>query len=80
MRTELETGASFDNAELGNSLAYHFVLDGNPVFQGSSQTADLMPGDSIVFSDEKPYAIANSAPLRSVILSVLFKRPEGGRA
>ena len=32
-----------------------------------------MPGDSIVFNDEKPYSILNGAHSRSVLLSILFK-------
>jgi hypothetical protein len=76
LRTEIGPGSTFDNLEMGDSPAYHFVVDGSPVFRASNQSAALMPGDSIVFNDEKPYTISNLAPSRSVILTVLFKTSE----
>ena len=75
LRTELEAGSACDSQEFGDFSAVHFVIDGNPGFGSSNQSAELVPGDSIVFSDESPYTITNSAPSRSVILSVLFRVP-----
>ena len=73
LRTEMESGCTCDSQEFGDFAAVHVVVDGTPLFRTSSQSADLMPGDSIVFSNDRPYTISNSAPTRSVILSVLFK-------
>lgn len=71
--TEMEVGSSCANPEFGAFSAVHFVVDGNPGFQGATQSADLVPGDSIIFPVEAPYTITNSAPSHSVILSVLFR-------
>lgn len=76
-RTELGTGTACDSREFGDFSAVHFVIDGNPEFRSANHSAELVPGDSIVFSDESTYTIANSAPSRSVILSVLFRVPAG---
>lgn len=76
LRTDIEPGSALDNIDLGDSPAYHLVLDGNPVFRVSNRLDDLMPGDSIVFSDERPYTVTNNAPSRSVILTVLFRGPD----
>lgn len=73
LRTEIDAGSAFESLEFGDFSAVHYVIDGTPVFRGSNRCAALMPGDSIVFSDESRYTILNSAPLRSVILSVLFR-------
>lgn len=73
LRTEMDTGSAFDSLEFGEFSAIHFVIDGTPVFRASNRSADLMPGDSIIFSDETRYTILNGAPSRSVILSILFK-------
>jgi len=73
VRTDIDPGGAFDNFELGDSPAYHLVLDGNPVFRASNRLDHLMPGDSIVFSDARPYTVSNNAPSRSVILTVLFR-------
>ena len=73
LRTEMETGSTCDSLKFGDFCAVHFVVGGTPVFRTSNQSADLMPGDSIIFDDEKPYTILNGAPSRSVIVSVLFK-------
>lgn len=75
VRTDIDPGSAFDNLELGDLPAYHLVLDGNPVFHASNRLDHLMPGDSIVFSDERPYTVSNNAPSRSVILTVLFRGP-----
>jgi hypothetical protein len=75
-RTEMETGSTCDSPELGDRSAVHFVIGGTPVFRTPHQSADLMPGDSIIFAGEGPYTILNRAPSRSVILSVLFKTCE----
>jgi hypothetical protein len=72
-RTEMETASACDSLEFADFSAVHFVIGGTPVFRTPHQSADLMPGDSIIFTDEKPYTIFNGAPSRSVILSVLFK-------
>ena len=76
LRTDIDPGSTVDNIELADSPAYHLVLDGNPVFHASNRSDDLMPGDSIVFSDDRPYTVSNSAPSRSVILTVLFRDPQ----
>ncbi len=73
LRTEMEIGSACDSPEFGDFSAVHFVIGGTPVFRTSHQSANLMPGDSIIFNDERPYTILNGAPSRSVILSVLFK-------
>ncbi len=73
LRTEMDEGSAFDSLEFGDFSAVHFVIDGTPVFRASNRSADLMPGDSIVFNDEKPYSILNGAHSRSVLLSILFK-------
>jgi len=73
-RMEMDTGSSCDSLEFGDFSAVHFVVGGTPAFRTPHQSADLMPGDSIVFTHERPYTIVNSAPLRSVILSILFKK------
>ena len=73
LRTEMQTGSTWDSLECGDFSAVHFVIGGTPVFRTSRQCADLMPGDSIIFNDEEPYTILNDAPSRSVILSILFK-------
>lgn len=73
LRTEMEMESAYDSQEFGDFSAVHFVIGGTPVFRTSRQTADLMPGDSIIFNDETPYTIVNGAPSGSVILSILFK-------
>jgi hypothetical protein len=73
LRTEMEAGSDCDSQQFGDFSAAHYVIDGTPVFRISHELADLMPGDSIVFSGEGSYAIVNRAPARSVFLSVLFK-------
>lgn len=73
LRTEMDAGSAFDSPEFGDFSAVHFVINGTPVFRTSTRSADLMPGDSIIFSDETRYTILNGAPSRSVILSILFK-------
>ena len=73
LRTEMESGSVCDSQEFGDFSSAHYVIDGTPVFRTSHECADLMPGDSIVFSDEDAYTISNGAPTRSVFLSVLFK-------
>jgi mannose-6-phosphate isomerase class I len=74
LRTEIDAGSACESLEFGDFSAVHFVIDGTPVFRASNQSADLMPGDSIIFDYEKrPYTIFNGAPSRAVILSVLFK-------
>jgi len=73
-RTEMETGSTCGSLEFGDLSAVHFVIGGTPVFRTPHQSADLMTGDSIIFTDERPYTILNGAPSRSVILSILFKR------
>ncbi len=73
MRTEIETGSTCDSLEFGDFSAAHFVIGGTPVFRTAHQSADLMPGDSIIFNDERPYTIRNGAPSRAVILSILYK-------
>ncbi len=72
-RTEMETASSCDGPEFGDFSAVHFVISGTPVFRTSHQSVNLMPGDSIVFTDERPYTILNGAPPRWVVLSILFK-------
>jgi len=73
LRTEMESGSACDSQEFGDFAAVHVIVDGTPVFRTSNRSADLMPGDSIVFSNDGPYTISNRAPARAVILSVLFK-------
>jgi len=73
LRTEMDAGSVVDSLEFGDFFAVHLVIDGTAVFRASSRTADLMPGDSIVFDDEQPYTILNGAPSRSVVLSILWK-------
>ena len=73
LRTELEAGSACDNLESEEFATVHFVVDGTPTFRASDRTADLIPGDCIVFAREKTYTISSTAPSRSVILSVLFK-------
>ena len=73
LRTEMESGSACDSEEFGDFFAVHFVIDGTPVFRTSHEPADLMPGESIVFSDRDDYTISNRAPARSVLLSVLFR-------
>ena len=70
---EMETGSTCDSLEFGGFSAVHFVICGTPVFRTSHQSSDLMPGDSIIFNDERPYTILNDAPSPSVILSILFR-------
>jgi hypothetical protein len=72
-RTEMETASTCDSLEFGDFSTAHFVINGTPVFRTPHQAANLLPGDSIIFSDERPYTILNGAPSRSVILSILFK-------
>lgn len=73
LRTEMEAGSAIDSQAIGDFSAVHYVVDGTPVFRAASGTADLVPGDSVVFDDEQSYTIINCAPSRSVILSILFK-------
>ena len=73
LRTEMEAGSVCDSREFGDFSSAHYVIDGTPAFRSPQEWVDLMPGDSIVFSDEDTYTIANRAPARSVFLSVLFK-------
>jgi hypothetical protein len=73
LRTEMEMGSTCDCQEFGDFPAVHFVIGGTPGFRTPQQSADLMPGDSIIFDDERPYTIRNDAPSRAVILSVLYK-------
>jgi len=73
LRTEMASGSDCDSQQFGDSSAAHYVIDGTPVFRTSHEPADLMPGDSIVFSGGSSYAIANRAPAHAVFLSVLFK-------
>lgn len=73
LHTEMETGSACDGLEFGDFSAVHYVIGGTPAFRTADQSTDLMPGDSIIFDDQKPYTILNGAPSRSVILSVLFK-------
>lgn len=73
LRTELETGSACDSLEFGDFSAVHYVIGGTPAFRTAEQFTNLMPGDSIIFNDQKPYTILNGAPSRSVILSILFK-------
>jgi hypothetical protein len=73
LRIEMESGSACDSQEFGEFAAVHVVVDGTPLFRTSTQSSDLMPGDSIVFTDDGHYTISNPAPTRSVILSVLFK-------
>ncbi len=73
LRTEMETGSTCDSLEFGDSSTVHFVIGGTPAFRMPHQSADLMPGDSIIFNAERPYTILNDAPSRAVILSVLYK-------
>ena len=73
LRTEMEAGSAWESREFGDFSAVHFVIDGNPGFRSGNKSADLVSGDSIVFSEEAPYTITNGAPSRSVILSVLFR-------
>jgi mannose-6-phosphate isomerase-like protein (cupin superfamily) len=72
-RTEMDTGSTCGSLEFGDFSAVHFVIGGTPVFRTPHESADLMPGDSIIFTAERPYTILNDAPSRSVILSILFK-------
>jgi hypothetical protein len=72
-RTEMETAGFSDSLEFGDFSAVHFVISGNPLFRTAQQSANLMPGDSVIFTDNEHYTILNNAPPRSVILSVLFK-------
>lgn len=72
-RTEMETASSCDSLELGDFSAVHYVISGNPVFWTPLQSVNLMPGDSVIFTDEGQYTILNDAPPHSVILSILFK-------
>jgi len=73
LRIEMESGSICDGQEFGDFAAVHMVVDGTPAFSTVEHSADLMPGDSIVFSINTLYAISNRAPARAVILSVLFK-------
>ena len=73
LRTEMDSGSVCDSGEFGDFHCAHYVIDGTPVFRSPQECADLMPGDSIVFSDQNAYTIANRAPASSVFLSVLFK-------
>lgn len=73
LRTEMKAGSAWDSLEFGDFHAVHFVIDGTSLIRTPHQFAVLMPGDSIVFTDESPYTISNGAPSRLVILSVLFK-------
>ncbi len=73
LRTEMEAGTACDCEDFGDHSAVHYVIDGTPVFRTSLHAADLMPGDSIVFSGKDRYTVSNCAPSRSVILSVLFR-------
>ncbi|MBI5909316.1 MAG: hypothetical protein HY848_05125 [Betaproteobacteria bacterium] len=73
LHTEMESGSVCDSREFGDFSSAHYVIDGTPVFRTARECADLMPGDSVVFSGESIYTISNGAPARSVFLSVLFK-------
>ena len=73
LRTEMESGSVCDGQEFGDFSCAHYVIDGTPAFRTLHECADLMPGDSIVFSVQDTYTISNGAPTRSVFLSVLFK-------
>ncbi len=73
LRIEMESGSICDSQEFGDFAVVHVVIDGTPAFSTAERSADLMPGDSIVFSINALYAITNRAPARAVILSVLFK-------
>ena len=75
LRTEMETGSTYDSLEFGDFSAVHFVIGGTPAFRAPQQSADLMPGDSIIFNEDGPYTILNDAPSRAVILSILFRAP-----
>lgn len=73
LRTEMESGSVCESQEFGDFHSTHHVIDGTPGFRTPQECAVLVPGDSIVFSDEEAYTISNRAPTRSVFLSVLFK-------
>ena len=75
LRTEMETGSTCDSLEFGDFSAVHFVIGGTPGFRTPRQSADLMPGESIIFNEDGPYTILNDAPSRAVILSILFRTP-----
>lgn len=74
LRTEMEAGSAIDSLEFGDWSAVHFVIDGTPAVRASNRSADLMPGDSIVFGDDGPYTILNGTPSRSIMLSILFRK------
>lgn len=73
LHTEMESGSVCESREFGEFSSAHYVIDGTPVFRTSQECADLMPGDSVVFSGVAAYTISNGAPTRTVFLSVLFK-------
>ncbi|MBI2319019.1 MAG: hypothetical protein HYU75_18995 [Betaproteobacteria bacterium] len=75
LRIEMDAGSVCESGEFGDFRAVHFVIGGNPGFRSANRSADLVPGDSIVFSEQAPYTVTNGAPSRSVILSVLFRPP-----
>lgn len=73
LRTEMEAGSAVDSQVFGDFSAVHYVVEGTPVFRSTTGSADLVPGDSVVFGNQRPYTIVNCAPSRLLILSVLFK-------
>lgn len=73
LRTEMASGGVCDSQAFGDFCSAHYVIEGTPAFRTPHERADLMPGDSIVFSDPNAYTILNRAPTRSVFLSILFQ-------
>ena len=71
--TETETACICDRVKFRDLSAVHFVFSEPSLFQARHVSANLMPGDSIFFTDERPYTILSGARSRSVILSIPFK-------
>ena len=77
--TEMEPQNSVGSGELQHFPAVHFVTEGGVVFHGSDYSVLLLPGDSISLREEEEYKISNPTCTRSVIWTLLFKKPEPGR-
>jgi len=77
--TEMEPQNSLESNELPDFAAVHFVAEGGILFHSSDRSVFLMPGDGISLREGEEYTISNPTSSRSVIWTLLFKKPEPGR-
>lgn len=73
VRIDMDPATALDEREITEVCGLHFVIGGSPVFHVSSQSSDLMPGDSIALTKGQHCRISNPMSARSSILSFVFK-------